>query len=107
MSGEILQELIVEKWGRRYDARIIKRGGSLSLEVLWKHLEQASFHLTSEEYETQMSAVGGLIEEWGCSRQVVDGIKAASDRGPGITGGRAAKSILIRLDVPQEVFDSW
>ena len=51
IDGRELQELIVNKWQRRYEVRLTKRGGHMSLEVMWKHLEQSSFHMTKDQYD--------------------------------------------------------
>jgi hypothetical protein len=34
------------------------------LQVMWKHVEQQSFHMTDAEYMEQLAAVSGLISEW-------------------------------------------
>ena len=104
MCGAELRELVYSKWSRTYDIRLRRRGSRMFLEVLWKHLEQASFPLTEEEYMEVLDAVAAYISEWGVGDEVRRGIQAASTRGPGITGGRAAKSIMISLGV--EVGDS-
>jgi hypothetical protein len=77
------------------------------LEVMWRYLEQKSFHLTKEEYDDQLEAIASLLSDWQVVDQATQGLAESSDRGPGITGGRAAKSIMVRLDVSEEVLESW
>eukprot|EP00955_Chlamydomonas_euryale_P049169 354192-Chlamydomonas_euryale.AAC.4 len=51
------------------------------------------------EYMQQLDAVAEYITEWGVVDTVKRGIASAHKRGPGMTGGRAAKCIAIPLDV--------
>ncbi|KAG1654146.1 hypothetical protein FOA52_006693 [Chlamydomonas sp. UWO 241] len=69
------------------------------LQVMWKHLEQQSFPLTEVEYMQQLDAVAEYINDWGVAETVRRGIQRAHKKGPGMTGGRAAKCIAIPLDV--------
>lgn len=68
-------------------------------QVMWKFLEQKSFPLTEEEYMMQLDAVAEYITDWGVVETVKQGISSAHKKGPGMTGGRAAKCIAIPLDV--------
>ena len=64
---------------------------------MWKHLEQKSFPLTEEEYQEQLNAVAELCAEWGVSDVVRNGIRAANDKGPGLTQGGGARAVQIPL----------
>lgn len=66
---------------------------------MWKYLEQQSFPLSDEQYQMQLDAVAEYLTMWGVADTVRAGIKAASDRGPGYTGGGNAKAISIPLGV--------
>lgn len=35
------------------------------LQVMWKFLEQQSFHLSEDEYMQQLDAVASFINDWG------------------------------------------
>ena len=62
ITGEELRQLIVSKWGRSYDVRLQRRGTKVYLHVMWKHLEQKSFHLTAAEYLQQLDAVAQYLQ---------------------------------------------
>lgn len=36
-------------------------------QIMWKFLEQQSFHMTREEYDAQMAAVADVVSEWGAA----------------------------------------
>ncbi|GAB4816538.1 hypothetical protein N2152v2_003584 [Parachlorella kessleri] len=99
MTGTELRQLVFDKWGRSYDVRLQRRGKRMYLHVMWKHLEQQSFPLTEEEYDMQLQAVAEYLSMWGVADTVRTGIKGASKRGPGYTGGGSAKAVSIPLDV--------
>lgn len=67
------------------------------LQIMWKHLEQQSFALTEEEYDAQLDAVAELCALWGVSDVVRDGVRAANDKGPGMTIGTVARVVQIPL----------
>jgi hypothetical protein len=56
-----------------------------------------SFPLTEEEYELQLEAVAEYLNLWQAQDTVRAGIRAASKRGPGYTGGGNARAISIPL----------
>jgi hypothetical protein len=56
MDGAELRRLVFDKWSRSYDVRLQKRGSKMFVHVMWKFLEQRSFHLTDEEYQAQLDA---------------------------------------------------
>ncbi|KAI8471569.1 MAG: hypothetical protein J3K34DRAFT_416563 [Monoraphidium minutum] len=100
LTGAELTELIRGKWGgRSFEARIAKRGSRLYFQVMWKFLEQQSFHLTREEYDAQMAAVADLVSEWGAADIVRRAIAADKSRGPGYTAGGSARAVSIYLPV--------
>lgn len=92
-----LRQLLLDKWGKSFDVRLLKRSGNMYLHVMWKFLEQQSFPLTEDEYEEQLNAVAELCSLWGVSEIVRNGIVSAHDRGPGFSVGGAAKAIQIPL----------
>ena len=70
MDGDELRRLVVAKWGKPFDTRIHRRRDARQelkfyLQVMWKHVEQQSFHMSEGEYSDQLQAVAELITEWG------------------------------------------
>ena len=91
-----LRQLIYNKWGKTYEARLNRIGGQMVLQIMWKHLEQQSFPLTEAEYDEQLAAIAELCALWGVSDIVRHGIDA-NQRGPYITVGTVAKVVNIPL----------
>jgi len=75
ISGTDLHAWVVAKWGRSYEVRLHKRGPRMYLQVMWKFAEQASFHLTREEYDAQLDAVADYLNGWGVADVVRAGIQ--------------------------------
>ena len=60
---------------------------------MWKFLEQQSFHLSESEYAQQLDAVAEYLTLWRVAPNVRAGIKSATPRGPGYTGGGGARAV--------------
>jgi len=104
MDEAELRELVVAKWGRPYDTRIHRRRDGRQqlkfyLQVMWKHADQQSFHLSAAEYMEQLGAVAGLISEWQLGDYVREQIKETKQR-PGIGVGRGAVSGAVCVSIP-------
>lgn len=98
MTGAELRELIFKKFNRSYDARLQRRGKRMYLHIMWKHLEQKSFHLTESEYDMQLEAVASFINLWNAADTVRNGIRSAN-RAPGYVAGGGARAVSIPLGV--------
>ncbi|CAK0743581.1 hypothetical protein CVIRNUC_001481 [Coccomyxa viridis] len=72
------------------------------LQIMWKFLEQSSFHLSESEYSQQLEAVAEYLTLWRVAPTVRAGIRSAKPRGPGYTGGGGARAVTIPLDVAVE-----
>ena len=60
---------------------------------MWKFLEQRSFHLSESEYSQQLDAVAEYLNLWRVAQTVRAGIRSATPRGPGYTGGGGARAV--------------
>jgi hypothetical protein len=104
LSSAELRELVVAKWGKPYDTRIHRRRDGRQqlkfyLQVMWKHAEQQSFHMSESEYMDQLGAVADLISEWNLGDYVRKEIKETKQR-PGIGIGRGAVSGAVCVSIP-------
>ena len=54
LDGPELAELVFDKWGREFEVRIRTKN---TIEVMWRSMDQRSFHLNREQYEAQLQAV--------------------------------------------------
>lgn len=95
MTGLELHRLIVDKWGRSYDVQLRRTQGKIFVQVMWKYLEQASFPMTPEQYETHLDEVGGYLQALGAVPQLTKFVQATREK-PRI--GKAV-SIPLSLDL--------
>lgn len=93
MTGKELQELIFNKWGYSYDVQVLRIKDKIYFQVMWKYLEQASFHLTQTQYFEHLQDIANYINTWGVIDQVQTGILEAKNR------PRLGKVVSISLDL--------
>ena len=46
---------LVNRWGKKYDFRLFTRQNYLYFQMMWKFLEQESFHMSEIEYEKSLA----------------------------------------------------
>ncbi len=80
MTAEELQQLIFNKWGCSYDVQIIRIKDKIYFQVMWKYLEQNSFHYTKEQYYEHLEYITQLVNTWDVVRQIQVGILEAKNR---------------------------
>lgn len=98
LTGAELRQLVYERWGKTFEVRLQRRGSRMYLHVMWKFLEQKSFHMTEDEYNAQLDAVAEYLTCWGVANVVREGIRGAR-RTPGYTTGGSARAFSVPLDV--------
>lgn len=61
LTGAVLQELVLAKYGMQYDLSIVKRdipGRTLvRLNVMWQHTKQVSFAMSPREFDEKMETI--------------------------------------------------
>jgi hypothetical protein len=93
MTGADLQELLINKWGRSYDVQFRRTQGKIFVLVMWRYLEQASFPMTSQEYEEHLNAVAIYLQGWGAFEQVAQYLETTRER------PRTGKAVSIPLEL--------
>lgn len=93
MTGQELQQLIINKWGCSYDVQIVRIKDKIYFQVMWKYLEQASFHYTEAEYMANLEQISQYLNSWGVASQVVEGITETKSK------PRLGKAVSISLDL--------
>lgn len=93
MTGEELQQLLRNKWGRSYDMQIRRSQGKILVQIMWKYLEQASFPWSPDEYLAHLSRIGLYLQDWGATEQLRSYIEQTSDR------PRLGKALTLILDL--------
>ncbi|MGF1493641.1 MAG: DUF3067 family protein [Microcoleaceae cyanobacterium] len=74
MTGEDLQQLLVDKWGVSFDVQLRRTPGKMFLQIMWKYLEQASFPMSEAEYLAHLDTVAEYLNSWGMAEQVESSI---------------------------------
>ena len=62
--------LIRKRWGVTYELKVLVKGKSLYLHMMWGFLEKQSLHMTEEEYRQKLSKVLEVINRLGQSSEV-------------------------------------
>lgn len=93
MTGAELRQLIVEKWGYSFDVQFRRLQGQIFFQVMWRYLEQVSFPLTEEQYQTHLDQVATYLVGWGLADHVRTAIQETRDR------PRLGKAVSIPLDL--------
>ncbi|PRW56061.1 photosystem I reaction center subunit III [Chlorella sorokiniana] len=75
LTGPLLRELLLNKWGKAYDLSFVRRDLPLGktlicLNVMWTHLEQRSFPMTEEDYDEKLELVALYLNSWGQAERV-------------------------------------
>ncbi|WP_011124616.1 MULTISPECIES: DUF3067 family protein [Prochlorococcus] len=53
------------KWGVRYELRLLVKGKSMYLQIMWGYLEQQSFPLSESEYRAMLAEILEVINRLG------------------------------------------
>ena len=61
LEVEEVIRFIKNRWGVTYELRILVKGKSLYLQMMWRFLEQQSFPLSEEEFLERTAAVIDVI----------------------------------------------
>ena len=93
MTGQDLQQMLLNKWGCSYDLQIRRTRGKIVLQVMWKYLEQVSFPLTEEEYLAHLETIATYLQAWDSAAQVQAFIEQTREH------PRLGKAITIPLDL--------
>ncbi|OUC13837.1 MAG: hypothetical protein B0A82_15105 [Alkalinema sp. CACIAM 70d] len=93
MTGQDLQEILINKWGFSYDIQLRQVKGKIFVQVMWKYLEQASFGATEEEYVAHLNWVLSHLEAWGVVEQVLNYVEKTREK------PRIGKAVSIPVDL--------
>jgi len=93
MTGQVLHQLLLDKWGRSYDLQLRRAQGKVFLQVMWKYLEQASFPLSEIEYQEHLNSIANYLHALGGATQVQKFISQTRER------PRLGKAVSIPLDL--------
>ncbi|MBD2326294.1 DUF3067 family protein [Alkalinema sp. FACHB-956] len=93
MTGQDLQEILINKWGFSYDIQLRQVKGKIFVQVMWKYLEQASFGATEEEYVAHLNWVLSHLEAWGVVEQVSSYVEKTREK------PRIGKAVSIPVDL--------
>jgi hypothetical protein len=93
MTGQELQQLLLDKWGHSYDIQLRRIKGRIFVQVMWKYLEQASFPMSEQEYLEHLNAIASYLDAWGGVEQVKIYIHRTRER------PRLGKAVSIPIDL--------
>ncbi|PSP18801.1 MAG: DUF3067 domain-containing protein [Cyanobacteria bacterium QS_8_64_29] len=80
MTGQELQQLLLDKWGRSYDIRLRRTPARIFVQIMWRYLEQASFPLDETEYRAHLAELARYLDGMGATAQVREAIRQTRRR---------------------------
>lgn len=93
MTGQELQELLVDKWGCSYDVQLRKLPRKVFFQVMWRYLEQASFPMSEGDYLAHLDEIAAYLNAWGAVGQIQSFIAQTNER------PRQGKAVSIPVDL--------
>jgi hypothetical protein len=112
LAAPELVQLIVKKYGKKYDLTIARRTFAgkdfVSLNVMWVHADQRSFPMTMEDYLDKIDGICIFLNAWNRQKEV----RAFFNEKPKAKNGMPPRPIVgtavaLQLDLPQEVVQEW
>ena len=88
--------LLRQRWQASYDLQLVQRRGRLYLQVMWAYLEQQSFPLTPQAYESKLEELLGVLNGLGVAAQVRHWLATTSER------PRLGRAMGLALELPPE-----
>ena len=61
LEVEEVMRFLQKRWGVTYELKLLVKGKSLFLQIMWGFLEQQSFPLSEEEYREELARVIEVI----------------------------------------------
>ncbi|NJK38490.1 MAG: DUF3067 family protein [Oscillatoriales cyanobacterium RM2_1_1] len=93
MTGQDLQQILLDKWGVSYDMQLRRMPDKIFLQVMWKYLEQASFPMSQTDYLAHLDAIADYLNSWESADQVKTFILNTREK------PRLGKAVSIPLDL--------
>jgi hypothetical protein len=93
MTGQELQQLLLDKWGYSYDVQLRRIQGKVVMQIMWKYLEQRSFPMSETDYLAHLDEVANYLQAWNSEAQVQEFIARTRDR------PRLGKAVTIPIDL--------
>tara|TARA_B100000900_G_scaffold407382_1_gene420005 strand:- start:5568 stop:5885 length:318 start_codon:yes stop_codon:yes gene_type:complete len=94
--NEILYYL-VKRWGRKYDFRLFKRTNYLYFQMMWKYLEQESFHLSEIEYKESLAEKIEILNRGGYADQVREWLRTVNSK------PRLGRAVSLQLEINEKM----
>ncbi len=61
LEVEEVMSFLQKRWGVTYELKLLVKGKSLFLQIMWRFLEQQSFPLSEEEYREELAKVVDVL----------------------------------------------
>ena len=100
MKPLVLEEIIyylINRWGKRYDFRLFTRKNVLYFQMMWKFLEQESFHLSEKEYKEALAEKIEILNRGGYSNEVREWLQTVNVR------PRLGRAVSLKLEINEKM----
>ena len=88
---------LIQRWGKKYDFRLFKRGKYLYFQMMWGFLGQKSFPLNEDDYKKAIADKLEILNRCGYSDQVREWIKKVNSR------PRLGRAVSLQLEINERM----
>ena len=80
LSVDEVVDVLMDRWGVRYDMRIVIKDNCIYLHIMWAFLEQKSFYLSEDEYLERIAYILEILNRLGNASKVREWLLTCSSR---------------------------
>jgi len=88
---------LVNRWGKKYDFRLFARKNYLYFQMMWKFLEQESFHFSEKEYKEALAEKIEILNRGGYSNEVRKWLQTTNAR------PRLGRAVSLKLEINEKM----
>ena len=96
LVDEVIHYLI-NRWGKKYDFRLFRRGKFVYFQMMWGFLGQESFPLSEVEYKKSIADKIEILNRGGYSEEVREWLKKVNAR------PRLGRAVSLQLSVNEKM----
>ena len=100
MKPLIVDEVIhylINRWGKKYDFRLFRRGEYVYFQMMWGFLGQESFPLSEVEYKKSIADKIEILNRGGYSEEVREWLKKVNAR------PRLGRAVSLQLNINEKM----
>ena len=97
LEVEEVMHYLIQRWGKKYDFRLFKRGKFLYFQMMWGFLGQESFPLNEDEYKKSIAEKIEILNRCGYSEHVREWLKKVNSK------PRLGRAVSLQLKINEKM----